>query len=96
MTHLIIWSIASASLLLGPPDALAHDWYPLSCCSEKDCHALLEEKGEIVTETAEGWKLWDGRLIARDVTKLSPDQHFHLCETPAKAILCFFAPPGAS
>ena len=81
---------------LCPSVALAHDWYPVSCCSDKDCRALIEESGETVRESAEGWTLWDGRTIARGIAKLSPDRRFHVCESPAKTILCFFAPPGGS
>jgi hypothetical protein len=57
---------------------------------------LVEESGETVIESAEGWKLWDGRMIARGIAKLSPDRRFHVCESPAKRIICFFAPPGGS
>ena len=57
---------------------------------------MVEESGETVTEPTEGWKLWDGRTIARGIAKLSPDRLFHLCESPGKAIICFFAPQGAS
>jgi hypothetical protein len=57
---------------------------------------LLEESGETVRESAEGWTLWDGRTIARGIAKLSPDRRFHVCESRAKTILCFFAPPGGS
>jgi hypothetical protein len=98
MTRCLQWSrvLALTALVLGAPAALAHDWYPRACCSDRDCHALVEENGETVTETAEGWKLWDGRIIRRGLAQLSPDQRFHLCETPAKRIICFFAPPGGS
>jgi hypothetical protein len=82
-------------LLAGFP-ALSHGWYPLSCCSDRDCRELAEESGEVVTETPEGWRLWDGRLVARGRAAPSQDQKFHLCETRAKSILCFFAPPGSS
>ncbi|MFC4171095.1 hypothetical protein ACFOYU_03330 [Microvirga sp. GCM10011540] len=74
----------------------AHDWYPITCCSEKDCRALIEANGETVLESIAGWELWDGRVVPRDAAKPSPDGKFHLCENPAKQILCFFAPPGAS
>jgi hypothetical protein len=90
------WLRALALLGLCPSVALAHDWYPVSCCSDKDCRALIEESGETVRESAEGWTLWDGRTIARGIAKLSPDRRFHVCESPAKTILCFFAPPGGS
>jgi len=50
-----------------------------------------------VTETAEGWRLWDGRLIEREFAKMSPDARFHICEEPTThAIICFFAPQGSS
>ncbi len=74
----------------------AHSWYPLLCCSDKDCHELLEERGETVTEGPAGFMLWDGRLIRKDTARLSPDTKFHLCERSDKTILCFFAPPGAT
>ena len=90
------WFRALALLGLCPSVALAHDWYPVSCCSDKDCRALIEESGETVRESAEGWTFWDGRTIARSIAKLSPDRRFHVCESPAKTILCFFAPPGGS
>jgi hypothetical protein len=47
------WFRALALLGLCPSVALAHDWYPVSCCSDKDCRALLEESGETVRESAE-------------------------------------------
>jgi hypothetical protein len=96
MAHRLRWSLALASLVVVSSTALAHDWYPISFCSDRDCHALTEGDGETVTETVEGWKHWDGRIITRGVAKLSPDWRFHLCETPAKTIVCFFAPPGGS
>ena len=89
-------SLVLVSLVFASSIALAHSWYPTSCCSDRDCRALIEEDGETVTEFAQGWQLWDGRTIARRLVKLSPDRRFHLCETRSKTILCFFAPPGAS
>src|SRR3954469_22761305 len=96
MARHLVSSIVLTLLILGSSSALAHSWYPISCCSEQDCRPLVEEKGETVTESEDGWKLWDGRIIARDIAKLSPDRQFHLCETRTKTILCFFAPPGGA
>ena len=93
------WPAAAACSLaglFGSVPSIAHDWYPLDCCSNKDCRALVEIKGETVLEGPEGWRLWDGRIVSRDRAKLSPDGKFHLCETLSKSILCFFAPPGSS
>jgi hypothetical protein len=96
MAHSFRWLLATTLATLSSSSTFAHDWYPISCCSDKDCHALNEESGQTVTESADGWKLWDGRMIARGLAKLSPDRRFHLCETPSKTIICFFAPPGGS
>ena len=78
MARYLQWSraVALAALVLGSPAAFAHDWYPLACCSDRDCHALVEERGETVTEITEGWKLWDGRIIRRSLVQLSPHQRF--------------------
>ena len=76
--------------------SVAHSWYPISCCSERDCRPLTEARGESVLESPEGWGLWDGRAIPRREAKASPDGKFHLCENPAKRILCFFAPLGVT
>ena len=89
-------ALCSVVGLLSSASAKAHSWYPLSCCSEKDCRALIEAEGEIVSETAEGWRLWDGRLVKRGTAKPSPDGKFHLCEARSRSILCFFVPPGSS
>jgi hypothetical protein len=96
MARPLQWPLAFALLVIGSTTGLAHDWYPIACCSDRDCHALSEANGQTVEESAKGWKLWDGRIIAREAAKLSPDRQFHLCETPSKSIICFFAPPGGS
>jgi hypothetical protein len=83
--------------LLAVGSAEAHSWYPFWCCNDDDCRPLSEEMGETVSETPDGWLLWDGRLAARGSVRLSPDRHYHLCEEPrTKAIICFFAPLGGS
>ncbi|MXQ13640.1 hypothetical protein [Microvirga makkahensis] len=88
---------AAAAACLAGSQALAHDWYPAWCCSDRDCRALMAAGGETVNETADGYRLWDGRLIGRENARPSPDRHFHLCEEPTtRAIICFFAPRGES
>jgi hypothetical protein len=88
--------IAAASWFLSGP-ATAHSWYPVWCCSDHDCRELVESQGETVSETLNGWELWDGRKVPRRTAKPSPDTKFHLCEEAStKAIICFFVPPGAT
>jgi hypothetical protein len=94
--HRRIWTIVAAAAFAGS-QALAHSWYPAWCCSDHDCRELLAAKGETVTETEDGYRLWDGRLVGRDNAKPSPDRHFHMCEEPTtRAVICFFAPQGQS
>ncbi|MBJ6128316.1 hypothetical protein [Microvirga splendida] len=88
--------IVAALTAFSAPPALAHDWYPAACCSQRDCRHLEEADGETVLEIPGGWQLWDGRIVPRGTAKLSPDRLFHLCELPDRRIICFFAPPGAS
>jgi hypothetical protein len=96
MARYLEWLAVIVLLVLGSSPVLAHSWYPVACCSEQDCRPLAEDIGETVTEFEDGWRLWDGRIIARGIAKLSPDRQFHLCETRTKTILCFFAPPGGT
>jgi hypothetical protein len=71
ITHCPEWLLALALLLPGSSTALVHSWYPIPCCIDKDCRPSVEESGETVTESAEGWKLWNGRTIAQGIAKLS-------------------------
>ncbi len=95
MTHCRRTALALVVLLI-PGSVLAHDWYPLSCCSEKDSRPLIEANGETVLESPRGRQLWDGRTVPRGFAKASPDRQFHLCETMTHTVICFFAPPGGS
>lgn len=89
--------VAAALAAVVAASAEAHDWYPAWCCSDEDCRALLEERGETVVEEADGWHLWDGRIAAKGSAKPSPDRRFHLCEeATTRAIICFFAPIGGA
>lgn len=89
-------SLAVATFLAAS-QALAHSWYPPWCCDDHDCRELVLARGETVVETAEGYRLWDGRVVGYEYVKPSPDRHYHLCEEQStKAIVCFFAPQGQS
>jgi len=95
--HRSFWIGVAALAFLGVSQAQAHRWYPAWCCSDHDCRELTAALGETVTETEDGYRLWDGRLIGRENARPSPDRHFHLCEEPTtRAIICFFAPQGES
>jgi hypothetical protein len=69
--------------------AQAHSWYPLECCSERDCAPLDARK---VTETEAGYLLDTGEFIERKKARFSPDEDFHICRFPSGGVICFFVP----
>jgi hypothetical protein len=82
--------------------ALAHSWYPLSCCSERDCAPV---EAHAVEEVRGGWRLEDGTFIPYARARPSPDGRFHVCrhQDGQGALIrkqdepdCFWAPMGAS
>lgn len=99
MRRLILAVLAFAGALCV---ALAHSWYPIECCSEKDCFPVPVER---VKTAPGGWVLEDGTFIAFRDARPSPDGRYHLCRyndgagalitVPGKPT-CFWAPMGAS
>lgn len=93
------------SLLLLSQPSLAHDWYPLECCSEKDCEPMsatdLERDGD-------EWILPNGERIHNDFARESRDHQFHWCRyiyhddtrspviRPFNRPICFFVPTGGT
>lgn len=91
-----------AALLATP--AAAHDWYPASCCHDRDCYSLSPDEYEI---TGEGYRIVaTGEIIAFGRERPSPDGLFHRCSwsgnrarptigmgSPVQGP-CFWAPVG--
>lgn len=92
----LLYALVLLALGLLVADATrAHEWYPLECCSERDCAPIPPPK-----EASGGWVLPDGRRVLYKDAKPSPDGRFHLCESQwqtekkDRTVLCFFAPIG--
>ena len=67
---------------------LAHSWYPLECCSEKDCQPVACKD---LLEQADGSFLYQGMKFTKDMIKPSLDQFCHVCFLEgAKTPLCIF------
>lgn len=72
--------------------AVAHSFYPASCCSDHDCYPV---KGKPAT----GGHIFihpDGRqwLIPFSEIRPSEDEDYHLCLPPGREKpVCAFAPP---
>ncbi len=68
------------ALLAGT--ASAHDWYPVACCSGKDCAPLSASDYEL---TAEGYRIIaSGEIIPYGTERMSPDGSVHRCSWQGK------------
>jgi hypothetical protein len=86
-------------LLPSLPGALAHDWYPLECCSDRDCGPA-----DTVVRRDDGSYLVTSRgmstVIPADYAKWrkSPDGRIHVCirklRSGAEYLVCAFRGPG--
>ena len=95
----IAFAAASIALLAPPVDAQAHDWYPLECCSDRDCApadtVVRREDGSILV-TSRGMSA----TIPADYAKWrrSPDERIHVCirklRSGAEYLVCAFRGPG--
>jgi hypothetical protein len=88
-----------ADVALPPPQALAHDWYPLECCADKDCApadtVVRREDGSYLV-TSRGMSV----AIPADYRnwRLAPDGRLHVClrrlRSGAVYLICAFRGPG--
>lgn len=85
-------------LVFGVTKANSHDWYPLECCSEKDCAPIPETDVEV---TPQGYLIKStGERIPYKAARTAPDGQYHVCRyTPSSPIIqpvarppCFWAP----
>jgi hypothetical protein len=77
----LLWLIVA---VMGGP-VRAHEWYPLSCCSDKDCFAIPASE---VEATSDGWHIKaTGEVIPYDRTRNTPPEgngEFHRCSRQGK------------
>jgi hypothetical protein len=69
---------------------LAHSFYDMSCCSERDCHPVPCAE---IHGTGNGWE-WHGRQFTRPMLKASPDNGCHVCLNN-NATFCVYLPSNA-
>jgi len=94
--QLTCYALAMAcALALLPIVAFGHAWYPMACCSDKDCWPT-----EGVTATSAGWLIeTSGEVIPYDDARVKPTppeaSGFHVCHVgadPKARALCLFVP----
>ena len=56
--------------------AVAHDWYPVDCCSGKDCRPVACEE---LHEDREGGILYKNFRFVKSMVKPSQDMKCHVC-----------------
>lgn len=79
--------------------AMAHSFYDIECCSERDCEPLAPDQ---VRVTPQGYVLPNGQTVAFGQERVSPDRDYHWCRYPGTVPLvaptdrkvCFYAPMG--
>lgn len=93
----IFLGLGLVGLLGGAGRARAHEWYPYSCCSDKDCRPVHESE---VRLTAAGWfVIRTGETIPFAKARVSPDGRFHICSFGGLddgRTICLFAPGTGS
>lgn len=55
---------------------LSHSWYPMECCSEKDCEII--EDGKVI-DMPEGYLFPNGQTVPHNMVRRSPDGKYHWC-----------------
>ena len=94
MKHLILVALWSLIALAAP--VLAHEWYPIECCSGQDCAPVtkMETLGSLWVVTTKHGTALVGPNIARRPSK---DARMHACMRPnddgKMELLCIFVPP---
>ena len=67
-------------LILAALPAAAHEWYPLTCCSSRDCFPIEATDLEPVSG---GYRIRaTGEVIPWDQVRVTPEEggdHFHRC-----------------
>jgi hypothetical protein len=53
----------------------AHDWYPMECCHDKDCHPVPCDE---ITMTGDFYR-WHGFNFPASIVQPSPDGACHVC-----------------
>lgn len=92
----LVWVLVLIGLLIfaftGRP--LAHDFYSIVCCDDKDCHPIDEKR---VRHMGSDYLVDNKWIFSASEVKYSPDSKYHLCDpTPDIKPRCLYIPPKNS
>lgn len=96
--------LLAAAIIAAGVMARAHDWYPYTCCSSKDCYSIAWTDVEPVED---GWRIKaTGEVIPYEQVRETPAEgggQFHRCSIKgdrtrntiglSSGRACFWAPP---
>lgn len=98
--------VALLAMIVLSSRGRAHEWYPLECCSDRDCWVAGIGGAEPEPRASpSGWVLADGTLIPYHEARPSPDGRFHVCRHGGSTLgsvirandrPCLWVPMGAS
>jgi hypothetical protein len=77
-------------LALLPSAAMAHSWYPVSCCHDQDCKRVPCDE---LVETQDGYRYGEV-TFSKSAEKPSQDRWCHVCISKAGNGLCVFTLQG--
>jgi len=83
--------LALAIFIASP--ALAHSWYPMVCCHDRDCFKVHAVDMEEVDDGCWEYRPTGVRFCGEQV-KPSQDKYWHVCISPAGNPVCAFIQMG--
>lgn len=83
-------AILTCLLFMVVTGAFAHSWYPIECCSDRDCAPVADDA---IEETASGFLIKaTGEVVSFQKARVVPDGRYHVCRYPSGGLICFFRP----
>lgn len=70
--------------------AEGHEWFPLECCSNRDCVPIDERR---VREQIEGYYVDESFFVPRREARVSQDGRYFACWPNPARLVCLFVPP---
>ena len=71
--------LSLAGIIFGCAPGFAHDWYPVECCSQRDCMPAraidVDGYGWMTVTVGDTWI----EIPAGFTVRLSPDSRIHVC-----------------
>jgi hypothetical protein len=104
---LLLVALAILMMWAALAKVLAHDWYPVECCSAIDCAPVISATyvASAILHGHDQGSLPMPRMVVTTSRgtfvlpdnmprRVSKDNRMHVCNRPTGEIICIFEPPG--